>query len=425
MLIFPPSALHIDQWLKKCVCYAAVLFSAAILAALLFFFLYSGQTNGFAIQLARSSQRAEKTFFPYETIGSGALALHPRHALGWVSRLAEELVLIAYNSRPDREMMEAKILFSMKNSKEQLTLSSGTALYLKESAEGKGLQASDALTNLWIKPILLDSGAVLIEAGRKFVLKDGKMAEETGQFIVAQQGGIPAQYNPIHLECIKELKDSRSFSQDLLIQKYGGREYASWKNKVVLEISKGCSHYALFVSSGDYLQYDHGEWHLISFEEITPASPLARIKSASNQLLDIEVWDDRGFYLLPLKIEMEKPGRLQMKPEAMPSAIRLRNATQVSCAFNKRRMIIRQGDWLLKTSTGWRNLRKAEEIESYLHHRLKGELLIFDSIENEQGRSVMKGHLFDETRTQLQPLSIPIDAEKTQSKTSRKRKPLK
>ena len=101
-----------------------------------------------------------------------------------------------------------------------------------------------------------------------------------------------------------------------------------------------------------------------------------------------------GFSPLQLNVEMDRQARLQLKPEAMPSKVRLRSASQVSCALGKRRVIIKQGDWLLKTQTGWRNLRRNEEIELYLNHRLKGELLIFDGIEQEQGRSVMKGNLF-------------------------------
>jgi hypothetical protein len=69
-------------------------------------------------------------------------------------------------------------------------------------------------------------------------------------------------------------------------------------------------------------------------------------------------------------------------------------------------------------------LRRSEEIEQYLFHRLKGELLIFDSVEQEQGKYVMKGHMFDETRMQMQPLTMPAVADKAQGKSSRKRKPL-
>jgi hypothetical protein len=126
---------------------------------------------------------------------------------------------------------------------------------------------------------------------------------------------------------------------------------------------------------------------------------------------------------LQFKVEAAQEPRLQFKAEAMPSKIRLRSASQVSCALGKRRVILRVGDWLLKTPTGWRNLRRTDEIQSYLSHRLKGELLIFDAIEKEQGNWVMKGHLFDETRTQQLPLTLSIDAEKAQGKTSRKRKP--
>ncbi len=370
------------------------------------------------------TQKTGRSFFPYEAIGSGGLALHPRHALGWISRLADELVVIAYNSRPDIESTNAKILISLKNGKEQLTISNGRTVYLKESEQGKGLHSSEEATPLWAKPILLENGAVLIEAGRKLVSKDGQAGEEKGQFIVAGQGGVPSRNSVANNLFAKDLKSGRSFPHDLLVQKYGGREYSTWYEKAVLEFSRGSSTYACFVSSGDYLLYDQGEWRVSSLEELNVDQPVAYVKSISGKSIDIEAWDETGFCPLQVKIEMEKQGRCQLKPEMMPSGIRLRSGTQVSCAFGKRRMILKQGDWLLKTSSGWRNLRRADEIQQYLYHRLKGELLIFDGIEKEQGRSVMKGHLFDETRTQLQPLTLPIEAEKTQSKTSRKRKPI-
>ena len=303
-------------------------------------------------------------------------------------------------------------------------LSNGQTLFLKESDQGKGLHASDVSTALWVKPILLDNGAVLVEAGRKLVSKEGKAGEEKGQFIVAQQEGVPSRFNPSQQPFMQELKSARSFAQDLLIHKYGGREYSGWRNKAVLELTRGSATYACFVSAGDYLIYDEGEWRITSRETLKLDRPVAYVKSASGKELEIEAWDEAGLYPLQVKIEMEKQGHLQLKPEAMPSGIRLRSANQVSCAFGKRRVILKPGDWLLKTPNGWRNLRRAEDIEQYLHHRLKGELLIFDSIEKDQGRSVLRGHLFDETRIQVQPLALPIDAEKVQKKTSRKRKPI-
>jgi hypothetical protein len=167
-----------------------------------------------------------------------------------------------------------------------------------------------------------------------------------------------------------------------------------------------------------------GEWRVAFREEIQSDLPVAHVRAVHAGALEIDVWDETGFCPLQVKVDMEKQMPLQRKLEGMPTQIRLRNSTQVSCALGKRRVILRQGDWLLKTASGWRNLRKMEEIDQYLHRRLKGELFIFDSLEKEQGRMVMKGYLFDETRTVAQPLALPIDSEKSQGKSSRRRKPL-
>jgi hypothetical protein len=220
-----------------------------------------------------------------------------------------------------------------------------------------------------------------------------------------------------------ELKLARSFPHDLLIQKYGGREFSSWREKAELEISREGETYALFVSPGDYLLYEEKEWRVVRRDELKKTCPVAHVVTATGKTLEIDAWDEVGFYPLEIDIEMERPGVFQLKSEEMPSGIRLRSSTQFSCSLGKRRIILKQGDWLLKTAHGFRNLRRSDEIQDYLYHRLKGELLIFDAIEKEQGRTVLRGHMFDETRTHLQPLALPVDVEKVHGKTSRKDRP--
>lgn len=422
MLLITPPRWHLDRWLKqgvKCATYATCALAGVLLLS---YFLYPWKSNSSVAQSESVQSKDGKVYFPYEAIGSGGLALRPHHALGWVSRLAEELVLIAYNSRPDTPSHMAKILVSLKNGKQQLTLANGHMLYLKESEQGKGLLSSETPTALWVKPLLLDNGAVLVEAGRTLGLADGQNSEEKGQFIVAQQGGVPNRYNPTVLGYVKEIKSARGFSRDQLLSIYGGREYALWKDKAVLELTNGETTYACFVSAGDYLLYEGGEWRVVPYEGLRNDLPIAYVRAANGAALEIDVWDEVGFCPVQTRIEMQRQAYIQLKSDAMPSRIRLRNNTQISCALGKRRVILREGDWLLKTSTGWRNLRKAEEIEQYLLHRLKGELFVFDGIEKEQGRIVMKGYLFDETRTQAQALALPIDSEKPQGKSTRKRR---
>ncbi len=423
MLIFPASKIQIDKWIDISTRLSVYLLGAACLFFLFFFFCYPWTVRTVSRPGTGIKQKNHRTLFAYESIGMGGLALHPHHALGWISRLADEMVLISYNGRPDVKAADLKLLISLKTGKELLTLPNGKVLFLKEAVQGKGLFSSEVDTGLWVKPILLENGTVLVEAGRRLVSKEGLWGEEKGDFILSPQGGIPSRFNPVLQPFIKELKAVRGFAQDLLIQKYGGREYASWGEKITLEFTSGAGSYCCFVSAGDYLLYDRGEWRNAAFQELSCDRPLAYIKAASVKGIEIEAWDETGFYPIPIKIEIEKPARFQVKPETMPTAIRLRNANVVSCAFGKRRVLLKQGDWLLKTSSGWRNLRRSEEIDQYLHHRLKGELFIFDAIEKEQGRQVLKGHLFDESRTQMQPIALPIEADKIQGKASRKRKP--
>jgi len=85
-------------------------------------------------------------------------------------------------------------------------------------------------------------------------------------------------------------------------------------------------------------------------------------------------------------------------------------------------LILKRGDWLLKTAAGWRNIKRPQEIEDCLYHRLKGELFIFDAIEKEGGKMVLKGNLFDEMRTQAHPVTILIENEKKAPKKGRPRK---
>lgn len=422
MLILPASRLNVDRFMDMATRMSVWIFAFAAGAIALCYLSLVFEKNGSEVKDFLGSKRKAIAIYPYEAIGSGGLTINPRHALGWVSRIADDFFLIAYNGRPDVSSPDAQLLVSFKVSKEQLVIPNAKTVFLKEMAQGKGLAISDEETALWIKPILLDNGTVLVDAGRKLYSGEGGFSEEKGQFYLTPQGGVPSYFNSSQEPFIKELKTAEFYAQDLLVQKYGGNEYASWRNKGIIELVSATQTYACFVSAGEYLAYIDGEWRVVPFDALPSAKPIARVKTLSARAIELEIWDSAGFYPIGWKLgESQKIGRIQLRPEAMPAKARMRNASQVSCALGKRRMILRQGDWLLKTATGWRNLRRLDEVERYLEHRLKGELLIFDGIENEQGRFLMKGHLFDETRTLAQPFSIPIEGEKSPGKTTRKK----
>jgi hypothetical protein len=350
--------------------------------------------------------------YPFEAIGSGSLALHPRIACGWVSRIAEEFSVIAFNSRPDAVQKEAKILVAFREGKEQMTIHNGKAIFLQERKEGKGLNLADAPTSLWIKPLILDNGNVLIEAGRKLIGADGVcVTEEKGDFI-AYPVRSHAALREGQSDPLGELKGAHYIGPDPLIVQYGGNEYAAWREKIKIAFVYQGRSYACFLTQGDMLQYKNGEWRAVSQEEISPRYPLARVDAATAKGVSMRAWDETGFSASQVAIEAQKIAPSAVMHDLLPSGLRLRSSSQVSCLLGKKRLIVKKGDWLLRTASGWRSLRRADEIEDCLYHRLKGELLILDTIEKQQGKWVLAGHLFDELRTQSTPISLPIDTEK-------------
>jgi hypothetical protein len=62
-----------------------------------------------------------------------------------------------------------------------------------------------------------------------------------------------------------------------------------------------------------------------------------------------------------------------------------------------------------------------DQIEDYIHHRLQGELFVFDGLETIQGKTLMKGHLFDTMRSSAQMISFPIAQEKKTAKSKTRR----
>jgi hypothetical protein len=131
--------------------------------------------------------------------------------------------------------------------------------------------------------------------------------------------------------------------------------------------------------------------------------------------MEIQAWDEKGFSDFKVQLTLQPTTRSNAKIETALSLPRLRNTTQISCVLGKRRMILKKGDFVLKTAAGWHHVRTGQEMESCFKHRIKGDLFVFDGIEKEDGKMIAKGRFFDPMRTQFQTCSVPIAADKKKS----------
>ena len=399
----------------------------AVLAFLGIFAFFRLSEGTFEMQTSATSPGKTESRWSYEAIGQGPLSLNAARSSQFIPRLGIELLLLARNSRPDVLRTESTLLLGAKATGEERSVKLNEMIYLTEldkEKEGKrGVRLSSSETLLWVKPISMNRHSVTFEVYR---FLESEQKEEKNQLVLsldpeARKKSISFSQKEA-APYAKMIKDTRHWGKDRLLEAYGGDEYRNLREKEKIQIGPDDSSSVFFVSSGDFLIWEEGKWRQVSSAEIPAETPVVQIKSASPRGVDAELWDETGFFQLSLKIPPAASNRSVGKDSApLFSSIRLRSGSQITCIAGKRRLVLREGDWLLKTSNGWRNLKRMEQIEDCIHHKLAGELFIFDGLETLQGKTLMKGHLFDPMRSQMQTISFPVSPDKKTGKAKERK----
>jgi hypothetical protein len=424
LIIDHSSRFKFEDWLRYLTYFVWAFFFLFLCGAIFFFFSVekSESTPSITSSVEDSSQSAHER---YAAIGKGPLSLQGG-SFGRVPHLSHEVIFLACNRRPDVKPEEAEILFSLRSSKEEFIAHAGQKIYLKGAHSdvigALPLHVSRTQTSLWFVPLatalISDAMTLTIEVGVKFT-EDGVEKEECAQHTLEQRGLSEEKQHQIPLP-FQSLFEARCWGVDQLFKKYGGEEYKAIQEKQKIEIAHP-SPYTCFVAPGDFLTLSNEQWQVVSLEEAKSNAPIARVKAMNGHNLEIEAWDEQGFFPHMIRLNQQHVPKLLYKAENLPTSFRLRTSSQVTCLFGKRRMILKQGDWLLKTTSGWHILKRVEEMEDCLQHKIKGELFIFDRLDKEEGRVILRGTLFDEMRTQVQSVEIPIAGSKKTFKQRKKK----
>jgi hypothetical protein len=195
----------------------------------------------------------------------------------------------------------------------------------------------------------------------------------------------------------RDLGETRWFGHDAFLEKYVGGE-------IVHRLEMGSSSQAelLDCSLKDWLVFKDGKWQKASGFSEAEGLPIAHIKNASSQGLEIEGWDGASHIRVRLPLATLPP--LKMKGEELFAQLRVRSEKQVSCMLDKQCLILRPNDWVLKTQGRWKILRKKEERDALLEGKLVGEVLVLDRIEAKGATKSVAGHYFSSGRSQMVPI---------------------
>lgn len=164
----------------------------------------------------------------------------------------------------------------------------------------------------------------------------------------------------------------------------------------------------LELCESDWLIWKEGKWRRGSAPD--KELPIARIQSVNPKQLVLEGWDADGHTRIGLQLATSPP--FKVKGEELFSAIRVRSEKQISCMLEKQCLVLKTGDWVLKTGGRWKILRKKEERDAFLNGKLFGELFILEQILQKQGQKMIQGRLFNPGRTQVVSIEMAAQGRK-------------
>jgi hypothetical protein len=340
----------------------------------------------------RSPRISPMPCFDYMKIGKGPLAISPRGVSPEFEPLVQELVLLGKNTRPDSGAL-SMICLGLKTSGDRKQLVAGQKLFL---AQQETYKFTEEKTDLSILPLPMTGSEVLLQIEAAPDKKEEVILTSSALF----ESSLDEE------AYVQSLKKGKMWAPDLFLHQWGGEEYRDLSAKHKVEIDNK----VYFLSVGDLLWWDGSEWKIgkSAFED----APLAKLLSTSSQSMTMEVWDPTGYISSRINVPLQHSSKVSQKPEDVITSVRPRSPSEITCQLGKRRVIVKEGDWWIKTDRRWRSLKTADDLEAFLHHDIQGELFIFEKIENTKGKTILKGRCFDKMRAESQPLSLVVNTEK-------------
>ena len=362
-------------------------------ACAIFFMIFLSLPRSDQAEVTADSQiNLEQVATGLNAIGTGPLRLKGSGASPMLITLTSQLAMLGKSHRP--ESNNSSVLLGLTGSSKQRQVRVGESLYLKVDERTKAMEFSESPQEVILRPQAIDAESVTFD-----IEPCALFPRETLRiFTLKKQGSLQA---PEGFPPVLALQDSLFWGPDLLIEQYGGEEFGRLKGHAKLELFEGKESYFLYVKEGELLTWKEGRWQQEEIAEKGDA--FARVNVYSHQLIELEVWDETGFASRAVRLKPAwgpRPGAIQ----AVLTEVHRRSNSEVTAAFGKKRMILKEGDWVLNGKHGWRKIRSLHGIDACLSHDLRGELFIFDRIEGDQ----LIGNLFDEMRTTQTSIRIPL-----------------
>ncbi|MDE3045051.1 MAG: hypothetical protein KGJ02_00175 [Verrucomicrobiota bacterium] len=298
--------------------------------------------------------------------------------------------------RPASSLKGSGLLVRLNESKQSKRVEVPVRLPIEFNKTGV-LQFSSGDGRFWLD--LRVGDARCAEAALVYETLTGDTTEQQIWPVVAQETPIQSAEEFPESSPFRELGEARWWGTDLFLEEYKGGE-------AIHRLEMGSGGTFLDVSMNAWLVFKDHQWQSIAQIEEAQGLPIARIKKATSHGLELEGWEASSHVCLRLPPTLSTP--LKMRSEDFFAQLRVRSEKQISCMMDKQCLILKVGDWVLKTDQRWRILRKEEEKNAYVKGELTGDLFVFDCIETKGAVKNVCGHYFPAVRTQKATMECPV-----------------
>lgn len=351
-------------------------------------------------------------FEKHSQIGQGSLELN------WVAPklelpdLRNTLVYYGKNGRPDFKEGKQLLHIAFKESEESKTVSEKGKVFLSLHEGKYSFSPNNQPTALWLEVArddeclnttvwMIDENQTLVktpETFHSFSLKaedfKNSMRPETEVGGHRVDGGLLMRQH------------GRFAGKDLFFERHGGSEFEFTADRERIDFATDENFYCLFIKEGDLIVWKDNQWALATKEVDTTNLPLLVVKKIDERVITFEFWDKNGKGKLPINMIRHK------MHDPMPDVAKefkfvgAKTWAQFIVECSGKRFILKEGDWLVLTTNGWQKIASIEDVDDYVAQKLQGPLFVLDKLVKQEGKQILKGHLFNSNRTEVQEIEL-------------------
>lgn len=352
----------------------------------------------------------------YDQIGEPLLSLEYYPPRMQLPDLRQKLNYYGQNSRPDANKDSSMMHFNTNN--QTVSVAPSQPLYLQYEKSGNAgtyrFSPNNRETSLWIEAVPGEKEASILV----------RMIDENGEVVTSpyenesfqlkekeftRYGGKPWEIGKWRVDgTLLARQRAKWYGIDKFLERHGGEEFEEVAGKNRIDFTDEETPYSVFVDEGSTLIWNGERWVQVAPGVISKGYPLLVVKKVDERLMNLELWDVEGKKKIALNLlkSMENwvPQNLQQDFKFLGA----RTRSQFVFEVDEEKMLLSPHDWLLLTDEGWKKLNTIDDIDDYVDLKDKGTLFVFDGVMRVGDQQVLKGALYNQTRTKVHDIDLPV-----------------